>query len=143
MSTEKVAHNAIYFTNEQFNAGLRFPLPSLFKEFLHYTQIPPAYIHPNIMRVLMGCSIRNMLFNLDLFLLEVLFVYTIKKGKNDICSMFTHIPSFQLVTNLLDSNKREAKGHVLVRGPWVGLSEHPESDFCSNYSLKLSGRGSF
>ena len=84
-----------------------------------------------------------MLFNLDLFLLEVLFVYTIKKGKNDICSMFTHIPSFQLVTNLLDSNKREAKGHVLVRGPWAGLSEHPERDFSPNYSLKLPGRGSF
>ncbi|RVW75681.1 hypothetical protein CK203_055228 [Vitis vinifera] len=37
MSTEKAAHNAIYFTKEQFNARLRFPLPSLFKEFLHYT----------------------------------------------------------------------------------------------------------
>ncbi|KAL6322130.1 hypothetical protein AAG906_005068 [Vitis piasezkii] len=33
---------------EQFNAGLRFPLPSLVKEFLHFTQIPPAYIHPNM-----------------------------------------------------------------------------------------------
>ena len=48
ISTEKSADNAIYFTKEQFNAGLRFPLPSLFKEFLHFTQIPPAYIHPNI-----------------------------------------------------------------------------------------------
>ena len=49
MSTEKARHNAIYFTKEQFNARLCFPLLSLFKEFLHYTQIPPAYIHPNIM----------------------------------------------------------------------------------------------
>ena len=56
MSTEKVTHNAIYFTKEQFNARLCFPLPSLFKEFLHYTQIPPTYIHPNIVRVLMGCD---------------------------------------------------------------------------------------
>ena len=64
MSTEKVMHNTIYFTKEQFNAGLRFPLLSLFKEFLHYTQIPPAYIHPNIVRVLIGCSILNILFNL-------------------------------------------------------------------------------
>ena len=76
MTTEKAANNAIYFSNEQFNAGLRFPLPSLFKEFLHYTQISPAYIHPNIIWVLMGCNILNMLFNLDLSLLEVLFVYT-------------------------------------------------------------------
>ena len=57
VSTEKAGDNAIIFSNEQFNARLRFPLPSLFKEFLHFTQIPPAYIHPNMVRVLMGCSI--------------------------------------------------------------------------------------
>ena len=56
VSTEKSADNAIYFTKEQFNVGLRFPLPSLFKEFLHFTQIPPTYIHPNIVWVLMGCT---------------------------------------------------------------------------------------
>ena len=93
MSTEKAEDHAIVFSKEQFNAGLRFPLPSLFKEFLHFTQIPPAYIHPNIVRVLMGCSILNMLFNLDLSLLEVLFVYSLKKGKNDIFSMAAHLPS--------------------------------------------------
>ena len=48
MSTEKTEDNVIFFTKDQFNAGLRFPLPSLFKEFLHFTQIPPAYIHPNM-----------------------------------------------------------------------------------------------
>ena len=37
VSTEKSADNAIYFTKEQFNARLRFPFPSLFKEFLHFT----------------------------------------------------------------------------------------------------------
>ena len=56
VSTEKSADNAIYFTKEQFNVGLLFPLPSLFKEFLHFTQIPPTYIHPNIVWVLMGCT---------------------------------------------------------------------------------------
>ena len=117
MTIEKAANKAIYFSKEQFNVGLRFPLLALFKEFLHYTQIPPAYVHPNIVRVLMGCSILNMLFNLDLSLLEVLFVYTIKKGKKDIFSMFAHISSLQSVTNLPDSNKGGAKGHVLVKGP--------------------------
>ena len=105
MSTEKVGHNSIYFTKEQFNAGLRFHFLSLFKQFLHYTQIPSAFIHPNIVRVLIGCSILNMLFNLDLSLLKVLFVYTLMKGKNDIFIMFAHIPSLQLVTNLPDSIK--------------------------------------
>ena len=93
MSTEKAAQGAIFFSKEQFNAGLCFLLSSLFKKFLHYTQIPLAYIHPNIVRVLIGCRILNILFHLDLSLLEVLFVYTIKKGKNDIFSMFAHIPS--------------------------------------------------
>ena len=37
VSTEKVEDNAIIFSKEQFNAGLRFPLPSLFKKFLHFT----------------------------------------------------------------------------------------------------------
>ena len=84
-----------------------------------------------------------MLFNLDISLFEILFVYTLKKGKNDIFSMFAHIPSLQLVTNLPDSNKWEAKGHILVRGLWAGLKEHPKRDFIPNYSLKLPGRGSF
>ncbi|RVW27123.1 hypothetical protein CK203_087746 [Vitis vinifera] len=42
MPTEKGGKNAILFTKEQFNAGLRFPLPALFKEFLHFSQIPPS-----------------------------------------------------------------------------------------------------
>ncbi|KAL6343261.1 hypothetical protein AAG906_022177 [Vitis piasezkii] len=140
VSTEKSAYNAIYFTKEQFNAGLRFPLPSLFKEFLHFTQIPPAYIHPNIVRVLMGCSILSMLFNLYLSLLEVLFVYSIKKGKTDLFSLAASMPSLQLVTHLPDSTKGGAKGHVLVRGVWAGLLEHPEIPFSPNRSLVLPGR---
>ena len=37
MSTKKATNNAVYFSKEQFNAGLWFPLPSLFKESLHFT----------------------------------------------------------------------------------------------------------
>ena len=43
MTTEKAAHNTIYFSKEQFNTGLRFPLPSLFKEFLQLTSIPISF----------------------------------------------------------------------------------------------------
>ena len=120
VSTEKSADNAIYFTKEQFNVGLRFPLPSLFKEFLHSTQIPPTYIHPNIVRVLMGCSILSMLFNLDFSLLEVLFIYSIKKGGTDLFSLAAYMPSLQLVTHLPDSTKGGAKGCVLVRVSGLG-----------------------
>ncbi|RVW82263.1 hypothetical protein CK203_041723 [Vitis vinifera] len=127
------------FSKEQFNAGLRFPLPPLFKEFLHFTQIPPVFIHPNIVRVLMGCSIINMLFNLDITLLEVFFVYSLRKVKNDIFSMSAHLPSLQLVTELPDSTKGGATGHVVVRGAWAGLLEHPARPFSPNYSLVVPG----
>ena len=46
-----------------------------------------------MVRVLMGCSILGMLFNLDLSLLEVLFIYLIKKVKNDIFSFVASLPS--------------------------------------------------
>ena len=143
ISTEKSADNAIYFSKKQFNAGLQFRLPSLFKEFLHFTQIFPAYIHPNIVPVLMGCNILNMLFNLDLSLLEVFFIYSIKKGKTDLFSLSAYMSSLQLVTHLPDSMKGGAKGHVLVKGVWAGLSEHLEIAFSPNRSLALPGRVAF
>ncbi|RVW37540.1 hypothetical protein CK203_073970 [Vitis vinifera] len=126
MPTEKGEENVILFTKEQFNAGLRFPLPALFKEFLHFSQVPPIFIHPNLVRVLMGCSIINMLYSLDLTLLEVFFVYSLKKAKNDIFSVSAHLPSLQVVTELPDSTKGGAKGLVAVRGGWAGLSERLE-----------------
>ena len=56
------ADNAVYFTREQFAVGLRFPIPSLVKEFLHFTRAPPALIHPNVIQILMGCSVLNSLY---------------------------------------------------------------------------------
>ena len=88
----------------------------------------------------MGCNILDMLFHLDPSLLEVLFVYTIKMSRKGIFKLFTHILSLQLVTGLLDSNKGNAKGHVLVWGLWVGLVEDPDRDFCPHFSLKIPGR---
>ncbi|RVW13435.1 hypothetical protein CK203_102342 [Vitis vinifera] len=138
MPTEKGGKNAILFTKEQFNAGLRFPLPALFKEFLHFSQIPPSSF-PNLVRVLMGCSIINMLYSLDLTLLEVFFVYSLKKAKNDIFSVSAHLPSLQMVTELPDSTKGGAKGLVAVWGGWAGLSQHPSRPFSPNYTLKIPG----
>ena len=89
-----------------------------------------------MVRVLMGCSILNMLFNLDLSLLEVLFIYSIKKLKTDIFSFVACLPSMQLVTNLPDSTKGAAKGHVLVKGVWA---VHPDRPFAPNQSLKVPG----
>ncbi|RVW14332.1 hypothetical protein CK203_099089 [Vitis vinifera] len=78
-----------------------------------------------------------MLFNLDLSLLEVLFVYSIKKAKTDIFSFVACLLSLQLVTNLPDLTKGAAKGHVLVKGLWAGLAVHPDKPFVPNQSLKV------
>ena len=40
--------NVIYFTREQFVAGLHLPVPSLVKQFLHFTRAPPTLIHLNV-----------------------------------------------------------------------------------------------
>ena len=115
--TEKQSHNVIYFNKEQFNVGLHFLFPSLFKQFLHYTKISLTFLHSNAIKVLMGCNIFDMLFHLDLSLLEVLFVYTIKMSQKGIFSLSAHILSFQLVTGLPNSNQCGAMGKILVSGP--------------------------
>ena len=84
VSINEESFNVIVFTKERFHAGLRFPLLFLFKQFFHFTKIPSSFIHPNAVRILMGCSILNMLYHLDLSLLEVLFVYTIKMNQKKI-----------------------------------------------------------
>lgn len=65
----------IGFTKEHFVVELRLSLPSFLKQFLHFTQIPYAFLHLNIIWILMGCSVLGILFHLDISLLEVLFIY--------------------------------------------------------------------
>ena len=143
VSTEKEPFYIIVFINEQFNVGLRFPLPSFFKQFLHFTKIPAAFLHPNARRVLMGCSILNMLYHVDLSLLEVLFIYTIKMSKKEIFNLSTHIPSLQFVTGLPNSTKSVAKGHVIVSGPWAGSYEHLTQEFEPRCSLGILSRANY
>ncbi|RVW67557.1 hypothetical protein CK203_062351 [Vitis vinifera] len=50
-------------------------------------------------------------------------------------------PPFQLVTKLPDSIKGGATGHVVVRGAWAGLLEHPAEAFLSKLLLGGSGSG--
>ena len=67
--------------------------------------------------ILMGCSVLNFLYQLDISLVEICFIYTLKLGTRGRLSMSTHSPRLQFVTGLPDSSKMEAKGVVLVRGP--------------------------
>ena len=140
VSTDEKFFNAIIFNKEQFNVGLRFPLPSLFKQFLHSTKIPSAFLYLNAVRILMGCSILNMLYHLDLSLLEVLFVYTVKMSQKEVFNLSTHIASLQLVTGLPNSTKDATKGHFIVSGPWVASYEHLTHAFEPCRSLGIPGR---
>ena len=54
--------NAIFFTREQLAIGLCFPVLSLVKQFLHFTRAPPALVHPNVIRILTGCCVLNLLY---------------------------------------------------------------------------------
>ena len=56
------ADNAVYFTQEQFIAGLRFHVSLLVKKFLHVTRAPPSLVPSNVFWTLMGCSVLNFLY---------------------------------------------------------------------------------
>ena len=77
-NTVGVEYNVVFFTREQLAVGLHFPVSSFVKQFLHFTRAPPAYVHPNVIRILTGCCVPNLLYQLDLSLVEVCFVYTLR-----------------------------------------------------------------
>ena len=86
------ADNAVYFIRGQFIDGLRFPIPSLVKRFLYFTRAPPTLIHPNVFRILMGCSVLKFLYHLDISLVKICFIYTLKRGVGGRLSMSAHSP---------------------------------------------------
>ena len=80
----------VNFTQEQLAAGLRFHISSLVKQFLHFSGASPALIHPNVIWILIGCSVLNLLYQLDISLVEVCFIYTLKLGHGGRLSMSAH-----------------------------------------------------
>ena len=80
-------YNTVYFTQEQLAVGLCFLVPSLVKQFLHFTKAPPTLIHPNIIRILTGCCVLNLLYQLNLSLVEVCFAYTLRVAQGGRMSM--------------------------------------------------------
>ena len=80
-STMGGEHNGVFFTREHLAAGLRFPVPTLVKQFLHFTRAPSALIHPNVIRILIGCCVLNHLYQLDLSLFELCIIYFLKIGQ--------------------------------------------------------------
>ena len=139
MSTIGEADSAVYFTRKQFAARLRFPISSLVKQFLHVSWEPLALIHPNAIRLLMGCSVLNLLYPLDISLVEICFAYMLKLGIGGRLSMSSPNPKLQFVTELPDSPKTEARGVVLVKGPWNETLGSLGLPFDVNQSLVFLG----
>ena len=80
-------HNAMFFTREHLAAGLRFPVLALVKQFLHFTRAPPTLVHPNTIQILTGCSVLNLLYQLDFSLVEICFVYSLRVAQGGRMSM--------------------------------------------------------
>ena len=128
-----------YFTQEQFVVGLSFPILSLVKQFLHVTQALPVLIHLNIFRIIISCSVLNFLYQLDISLVEICFIYTLKLRTGGWLSMMAHSPRLQFVIGLSYSPKTEVKGVVLVRGLWYETPGSLGLPFVVNKSLVFLG----
>ena len=127
-------HNGVFFTREYLAAGLRFPVSAIVKQFLHFTRAPPTLIHPNVVRILIGCCVMNHLYQLDLTLVELFIFYLLNIGSSGRMSMSVLSPRLHIVNGLPDSPKTEAKGELLVRGPWDETLSSPGLPFNVNRS---------
>ena len=86
-STLNGEHNGVFFTCKHLATGLRFPVSSIVKQFLHFTRAPPALIHPNVIRILVDCCVLNHLYQLDLTLVELFIIYMLNIGSGGRMSM--------------------------------------------------------
>ena len=138
-STLNGEHNGVFFTREHLASGLRFPVLAIVKQFLHFTRAPPALIHPNVIRILVGCCVLNHLYQLDLTLVELLIIYMLNIGSGGWMSMSVLSPRFQIVNGLPDLPKTKAKRALLVRGPWDETPGSPGLPFNVNRSQSFPG----
>ena len=140
-STQGGEHNTVFFTREHLVTGLRFSVSAIVKQFLHFTRELPALIHPNTIRILTGCNVLNLLYQLDLSLVEICFTYSLRVAQGGRMSISAQSSRLQFVNGLPDSPKMEAKSVILVRGPWdePGLTGHSLSQVCvgGRFSLKM------
>ena len=96
-------------------------------------------IHLNAIQILMGCSVLNLLYQLDISLVEICFVYMLKLGTRGMLSMSAHNPKLQFITGLPDSPKTETKGVFMIKGPWYETSSSLGLPFDVNQSLQFPG----
>ena len=105
-------HNAVFFTREQLAAELCFPVPTLVKQFLLFTKASSALVHPNVICILIGCSVLNFLYQLNLSLVQICFAYSMILRRGGRLSLSILNSRLQFMNGLLDSPKTEAKGVI-------------------------------
>ena len=132
-------HNGVFFTREHLAAGMRFPISAIVKQFLHFTRAHQALIHPNVIRILIGSYVLNHLYQLDLSLVEIFIIYFLSVGPGGRMSMSVLSPRLQIVNEIPDSPKTEAKGALLGRGPWDETPGSPRLSFNVNRSQSFPG----
>ena len=92
-----------------------------------------------MIRILIGSCVLNHLYHLDLSLVEIFIIYFLSIGSGGRMSMSVLSPRFQIVNGLPDSPKTEAKGVLLVRGPWDETPVPPGLPFNINRSQSFPG----
>ena len=132
-------YNGVFFSREHLAVGLRFPVSTIVKQFLHFIRAPPALIHPNVIRILVNSCVLNHLYQLDLSLVELFMIYFLSIGSGSRMSMSVLSLRLQIVNGLPDSPKTEAKGELLVRGPWDETPGSPGFSFNVNRSHSFLG----
>ena len=132
-------HNGVIFTRVHLAAELHFPMVALVKQFLHFILAPLVLIHPNVIRILIGCCVLNHLYQLDLSLFELCIIYFLRVGQGGWMSMSVLNPRLQVVNGLPDSPKTEAKGVFLVRVPWDESPGSLDLPFDINRSQSFPG----
>ena len=138
-STPCGEHNSVFFTSEHLAVGLRFRIPTIVKQFLHFTRAPPALIHPNLIRILIDSRVLNHLYQLDFTLVEIFIIYFLNVGSGCRMSMSVLCPQLQIVNGLPDSPKTKVKGALLMRGPWDETPGSPGLPFNVNRSQSFPG----
>ena len=71
--------------------------------------------------------------------MEVFFIYTLKLAHGGRLSLSAQSPRLQVVIGLPDSPKTEAKGVILVRGPWYETLGSPDLPFTLNRGMSFPG----
>ena len=77
-STLSGEHNVVFFTREHLEARFNFPVLAIVKPLLHFIRALLALVHPNTILILTGCSVLNLLYQLDLSLVEICFAYSLR-----------------------------------------------------------------